>query len=177
MALPNRIGRNAVGVNALNAQMSRGAAIRTMGVGAAAIGGAALGMSGTARAIGGDEPWDNKIYPTGNAELDYSALQDAVNRGGVVRLMSVRGQHFNLQNYTVIISRSVSIIGQGTKIKFGNVPAFSCVRVGLKLSIRNINFMDLGRAAVNPLEITKPAQGIIQLDLSSIAIGGDEPWD
>lgn len=141
------------------------------------VGAAALGMSGTTKAIGGDEPWDNKIYPTGVAAQDFKALQDAVNRGGTVRLMSLRGQFFNLQNCTVSISRSVSIIGQGTRIKFGNVPAFSCGRVGLKLSIRNINFMDLGRTAANPLEISKPAQGRMLLDLSSIAIGGDEPWD
>ena len=151
---------------------------RFIGVAAAGVGAAAMGLGGTARAIGGDEPWDNKIMPTGDAALDSRAMQDAANRGGVVRIMSTRGQYLNLVGSTIIIKRSVSIIGQGTKIKYGNAPAFSCSESGVKLSIRNVRFMDLGRVGISAFDITKPVQGApVQLDMSAVAIGGDEPWD
>jgi len=49
-------------VNMAN-RMNRSQFLRTAGLGAAGLSAAAYGMSGAARAIGGDEPWENPAIP------------------------------------------------------------------------------------------------------------------
>lgn len=159
---------------------------RFLGTAAAGVGAAAMGMAGTARAVGGDEPWDNKVYPEISAINNYKNIQNAVNRGGVVRLMATDRTRqvtgFDLtglvrpNNLPIFITRDVTIIGQNTKIRADSA-VFSC-NEDVKLSIRNIRFFTpIDVVPVSPLNLVQPVSGSVQLDISNVAVGGDEPWD
>jgi len=64
-------------VNMAN-RMNRSQFLRTAGLGAAAIGAVAMGLGGSARAIGGDEPWENEMIYLSNCD-DRSASRNGTD--------------------------------------------------------------------------------------------------
>jgi hypothetical protein len=156
-----------------------------IGGAAAGVGAAAVGMAGRARAIGGDEPWENRLIPTGIARLDYENLKNAIARGGTIRMMrsdrKSGATFFNLVNREqplppIEITRDVSIVGQGTLIAHNNF-VFTC-KSKVKITIRNIHFSMFDKNTPNPIDIEKPANhASVTLNLINVALGNDDPWD
>ncbi len=153
-----------------------------LGTAVAGVGAAAIGMAGTARAIGGDEPWDKKVYPTGDSRLDRASIVAALSnpRNKSITLMSTTApgpnsmrMAFNLTGQpTIEIIRDVTIIGRAAKIICGQNPVFSCSR-SIHLTIRNVYFKNTFNI---PIQVSD-ANGLPGVNVDQVAIGGDEPWD
>ena len=151
---------------------------------AAGVGAAAMGMSGTASAVGGDEPWENKLYPTGVAQTDYNNLKNAIARGGVIRLMNYNrrtgAKYFNLVNReipfpAIVITRDVSIVGQNTKIVC-NSEVFHC-ESSVRMSMKNLHFSMLDANTPSPFSFAKPKDGQDINVAIQVSLGNDDPWD
>jgi hypothetical protein len=152
-------------------------------IGTAAVGAAAAGMGGVASAVGGDEPWENKIYPTADPATNRQNIVDVLSnpRHRVIVLMSRQHRSeggmpmsFDLQRQDPIeVPRDVRIIGQGTKIVATGTVFYS--NGPYRISMSNLHFFT--PVGVSPFNFMNPAQGTVMLDLSSVAIGGDEPWE
>lgn len=149
-----------------------------LGTAAAGVGAAAMGMAGMSRAVGGDEPWEHKVYPTGNAELDVPAVRNAINNSRTVILMSTeyseqgRGQRkaFDFGQHTIEIRRDVSIIGQDAMI-YSDGTAFS-LSGNARLTMRGVSFDNPTGNIPITISTGSPVISVAQL-----AIGGDEPWE
>ena len=153
-----------------------------LGTAVAGVGAVAIGMGGTANAIGGDEPWDKKVYPSRDPAQNYANIVAALTnpRNKAITLMSTTApgpnsmrMAFNMTGQpTIEITRDVTIIGRDAKIICGQNPVFSCSR-SIHLTIRNIYFKNTFNI---PIQVSD-ANGLPGINVDQIAIGGDEPWD
>lgn len=153
---------------------------RFLGAAAAGVGAAAMGMAGVARGIGGDEPWENRpnvVWPQGN-DFDRDNIDAAIQKYNVVILLPSSGPRqsgraFNLTNKDPIeIRHDVTIIGKDARIISDDI-AFSCSG-GAKLSISGVYFQN--KAGIIPIE-NQDLNGESCVNVTQLAIGGDEPWE
>ena len=160
------------------ARMSRRAFI-----GSAAAGAAAAGLGGAASAVGGDEPWENKIYPTMDPAVNWQNIVDVLAnpRHRVIVLMARmhrseggRPMFFDLRGQPPIdITRDVRIRGQNTEVgASGTIFRSSGPH---RISLSNLHLYT--PRGVSPFNFSDPVDGTMMLDISSVAIGGDEPWE